>query len=159
MSAPSQKQAARFADAIRVLLRTFTVDETQFPPAEGRMKYNALDFQTLHYLSMTPGCTGAALARFLGVSPTTAQSVTDRLMKRGLLLRDANPLHGRAVALSLTPEGHAMQAAIERQDIANCQTMLATLPAAQRKMFVECLDRMTNSISVQATGNERGNAA
>jgi len=147
MSAPSEKQAARFADAIRVLLRTFTVDETRFPPAEGRMKYNALDFQTLHYLSLTPGCTGAALARFLGVSPTTAQSVIDRLVRRGLVSRDANPASGRAVALSLTAEGRDVQAAIERQDVANCQTMLASLPAAQRRTFVDQLDRITAAIA------------
>ncbi|CDO60254.1 AtsB [Candidatus Phaeomarinobacter ectocarpi] len=152
MSTASEKQAARFADAIRVLLRTFTVDETQFPPAEGRMKYNALDFQTLHFLSQTPGSTGAALARFLGVSPTTAQSVTDRLIKRGLLARDANPSSGRAISLSLTKQGEDMQAAIERQDIANCQTMLATLPASDRRHFVDQLDQITRAVGAGPDG-------
>ncbi|MEP3224349.1 MAG: MarR family winged helix-turn-helix transcriptional regulator [Parasphingorhabdus sp.] len=118
---------------IRVLLRIFTIDETRFPPAEGRIKYNAIDFQALYFIAENNDCSGAALAAFLGVPATTAQSVIERLISRGYVSRRSGT--GRAIALSLSKEGQTICAAIRRQDIANCGTMLAALPEDERSDF------------------------
>ncbi len=129
MSKPEEDLLA----GIRVLLRIFTVDETRFPPAEGRIKYNAIDFQALHFIAENSDCSGAALASFLGVPATTAQSVIERLIHRGYVARGSGT--GRAIALSLSKEGQGICAAIRRQDISNCGTMLNALPENERSDF------------------------
>ncbi|MEM6708642.1 MAG: MarR family winged helix-turn-helix transcriptional regulator [Pseudomonadota bacterium] len=131
---------------IRTILRTFTVDETRFPPAEGRIKYNSIDFQTLYFLEATPGCSNAELARHLGVRPTSAQSTCDRLIKRAFVRREPSDANLRAVALFLTEEGRSVVAAIKRQDLANCERMLAALPAGQRATFVTQITRIADSL-------------
>jgi DNA-binding MarR family transcriptional regulator len=132
--------------SIRSLLRAFTVDESRYPPAEGKIRYNGPEFQTLHFVGHHPNCSSAALAAFLGVSPTTAQSVIERLIKRGLILRQRSDEDKRAVALTLTQEGEAMRAAINRQDRHNCETMLAALPEAERSAFVMQMAQIARAI-------------
>ncbi len=141
--------AENLLDAIRTLLRAFTVDETRFPPAEGRIKYNPHDFQSLYFIAGHPGCRGADLAAFLGVAPTTAQSVIDRLIERRFVLRTENPDSRRAVALHLTDEGVEVTQAIRRQDIANCRAMLSALPKAERKRFAEQMTIIAEAIAAQ----------
>lgn len=141
------RAAEELLDGIRVLLRTFTVDESRFPPAEGRIKYNAVDFQTLHYLAGHPGCSNSALAGFLGLSATTTQSVCDRLINRGYVLRAASKTSARAVALSLTDDGESVVGAIRRQDLANCKGMLNALPAGERRRFVSAVSQIAHSLS------------
>lgn len=131
------KAAEDVVEGIRVILRTFTVDETRFPAAEGQIKYNAIDFQALHFIKQNAGCMGKELAHFLGVAPTTVQSVCDRLIKRGLVEKGVHRSSRRAVAYQLTPKGHEVSAAIYRQDLSNCDTMLSALPATARKAFAK----------------------
>jgi DNA-binding MarR family transcriptional regulator len=140
--------AQRMADVLRLLLRTFTIDESRFPPAEGQMRYSGADFQTLHFVGGNPGCAGLELASFLGVAPTTAQSIIDRLVKRGYIEKLRSAEDRRAVALSLTESGEALRAAIARQDRANCQQMLASLPATERGAFVAQLEQIAASLDL-----------
>ena len=132
----------RLADAIHVLLRVITVDETRHPSAEGRMRYNPLDFQTIARVRAEPGIRAADLARFLGVAPTTLQSAVDRLVRRGVIEKGAG---GRG--LGLTEEGEALAAAIRRQDVANMKTALDALPTARRAAMVEDLERIAAAVS------------
>ena len=76
------RNAQSLLQSVNTLLRIFTVDEQQYPSAEGRMRYNPLDFQTLRYLADYPDTSAADVARFLGVVPTTQQAVMDRLVKQ-----------------------------------------------------------------------------
>ena len=141
------RPATEMLDAIRTILRTFTIDEHRFPPAEGRIKYNPIDFQSLYFVGAQRGCSGAELAGFLGVAPTTAQSVCDRLIQRGLMERAPSETSRRAVSLLLTDEGDSVLAAIRRQDLANCETMLSALPREKRRDFVAQLQRIADSLS------------
>lgn len=134
-------------EGIGSLLRLFTVNETRFPPAEGRIKYNGLDFNALRFIEDNPGCKSKELADFIGIAPTTAQSTIDRLIKRGFVLRGPHKISKRAVGLTLTEEGAAVRAAIHRQDLSNMRAMLAVIPendraklAAQIKAISEALN-------------------
>jgi DNA-binding MarR family transcriptional regulator len=142
---PGTSLADAMADSIRILLRTFTIDERRFPAAAGQMRYNAVDFQTLHFVSAHPGCKSAELAAFLGLTPTTAQSVIDRLIKQDLIERGPHPTNKRAVSLALTTKGTGMCTAIIAQDRINCQTMLAALPTEVRPDFVEQLGQIARA--------------
>jgi DNA-binding MarR family transcriptional regulator len=142
MTFPKDQMADAMVENIRTLLRTFTIDERRFPAMDGQMRYNGPDFQTLHFVGRRPGCKSAELAAFLGVVPTTAQSVIERLIKRGLIARTPHATSKRAVALTLTREGEAARDAINAQDRANCQAILAALPAKARADFVAQLGQI-----------------
>ncbi|MEM1231422.1 MAG: MarR family winged helix-turn-helix transcriptional regulator [Pseudomonadota bacterium] len=142
--------AAVLLEGIRVILRTFTVDETRYPAAEGRIKYNGRDFAALHYIEHHPGCKGISLARHLGVAPTTAQSVCERLIRQGLISRSDSPESDRAVAYGLTAEGDEVTRAIRRQDLANCTRMLQALPAAQRSQFAAQVAAIAEALDSEA---------
>jgi DNA-binding MarR family transcriptional regulator len=131
-----------FAESIRVLLRAFTIDENRFPPAEGRMKYNAIDFQTIAFIARHKGCKALDVAQFLGIAPTTAQSAIDRLVAGGLVARERGETDRRVVELTLTADGRAVHAAIRRQDRANCALMLGALPESERMNFVTQLKQI-----------------
>ncbi len=141
------KDAEALADSIHTLLRVFTVNEKIFPPAEGQTKYNGIDFQTLGFLSTNPGCRARDLADYLGVAPTTVQSALDRLIKRGLVTRKPSPSSGRDVSLELTDDGRTLRAAIRRQDLSNCATMLSALPKSERARFIKSIQRVAASMA------------
>lgn len=141
------RAAEDLLEGIRVILRTFTIDETRYPAAEGRIKYNAIDFQALHFIELNPGCMGAELAQFLGVAPTTVQSVCDRLIQRGFLEKKDHKNSKRAVAYQLTDDGAEVANAIYRQDLANCETMLSALPARERRQFSAQIVKIAESLS------------
>jgi DNA-binding MarR family transcriptional regulator len=142
------QSAEDLLDGIRTLLRAFTVDESRFPPAEGRVKYNAADFQALHFLSQNVGGTSSQLARFLGVAPTTAMSVCERLIKRGFVKRERHSSDQRAVSLTLTSKGKSIVEAIRRQDLSNCELMLSKLPARDRARFASQLLAIATALAV-----------
>jgi DNA-binding MarR family transcriptional regulator len=133
--------------ALRILLRAFLLDETRFPPAEGRARYNTLDFQTLAHVAAHPGQSAASLAAHLSVSPTTAQSAIERLVRRGLLTREPSAWSRRAVALKLTDEGRDLTEAIGRQDRSNVRVMLDALEPERRAAFVADIVRIAHKIA------------
>src|SRR5262245_18273975 len=52
-----------------------------------------------------PGASLTDVATHLGVTPATASVLVDRLVRRGLLHRDAHPRERRRISLSLTRDG------------------------------------------------------
>jgi len=146
------KPAEDLLEGIRVLMRAFTIDESKFPPAEGRIKYNTIDFQTLYFIENNPDCLGSELAIHLGISPTTAQSTCDRLVKRGFVDRKRHQTDRRARSLSLTPEGKSVAAAIKRQDLANCEAMLRKLPSEQQATFASQVRTIAGEIAEPNNG-------
>lgn len=139
-------QEARLLRSISTLLQLFTVNEQRFPSAEGRMRYNPLDFQTLRLLAQSPGTSAADVARFLGVAPTTLQAVMDRLVRAGLVSRTTHPDSARAKAHVLTEEGNDLVAAILRQDLANMKTMLGCLDRGEREQIVSLIEKIVTGL-------------
>lgn len=138
--------AAKLVASVRILLRTFTINETAFPPAEGKLKHNAHDFQTILFLANHPNSKANRVADFLGVVPTTAQSVIERLIRRGIVVRKRGDSSREGVSLSLTTQGQVLCEAIDRQDLTNCERMLRALPASERAGFVKNLQLIAESI-------------
>jgi DNA-binding MarR family transcriptional regulator len=139
-------EADLLAEKLRILLRAFTINESRFPAAEGKMRYSGLDFQTIHFVQENPDCNALSLAQFLGVSATTTQSVIDRLVRKGILERKKSEVDGRAVALRLTVEGNAVSDAIKRQDQANCSTMLASITPTEGNELMNALTKIVNKL-------------
>jgi DNA-binding MarR family transcriptional regulator len=142
----SEKLNERLLESVGFLLNLFVVNEQQFPSAEGRVRYNPIDFQTLRYIENNPGCRGADIARTLGVAPTTLQSALDRLIKKGWVKRYNHPTSKRAKAHALTEDGAELRAAIHRQDLANMDVMLSALSPEEQKFAVQVLGKIAANL-------------
>jgi DNA-binding MarR family transcriptional regulator len=70
--------------------------DTELTPAQMRM----LALARAH-----PGCNLSALAGWMGVHPSNATRVCDRLVRQGLMQRIEDPTDRRHVQLGLTPAG------------------------------------------------------
>jgi len=136
----------RLLQCVGGLLQLFIVSEERFPSAEGRMRYNPLDFQTLRYIDANPESQGADIARALGIAPTTQQSVLDRLIRKGLIVRSHHPTNRKARLHSLTPSGTDLRQAIHRQDMTNMKTMLATLDQNEQAEIIKLLEKVVLSL-------------
>lgn len=142
----TESNQTRLLRSISILMGLFLVDENRFPSAEGRMKYNPLDFQTLRYLETYPKSRGAEIARALNVAPTTQQSVLDRLIKRGFVERLRHESNKRARVHQLTSEGQEVRDAIYRQDIENMKTVLSTLNPDEQEVMLRLLEKVVSGL-------------
>ena len=142
-----KSQPERLLESVGVLLQVFTVNEERFPSAEGRIRYNPIDFQALRFIHAQPGARGIDVADALSVAPTTLQSSIDRLIRSSLVERQDHPTSKRSKAYFLTPEGEDVREAIHRQDISNMQTVLDALTKPEQKTVIALLEKVAVQLS------------
>jgi DNA-binding MarR family transcriptional regulator len=147
MKQPDAAQTESLHDSVCTLLRILTVAETEFAPADGKMKYSGLDFQSIGFIGRNAGCMASELAQFLDVAPTTATSTVDRLVKRGLVNRERPEDNRRAVALSLTASGLQMFEVMVNHDMRNMQLMLGALRDSERAPFVSAMAKIAKTFT------------
>lgn len=133
--------------SVETILRILLVSEQRFLTAGGRVRYNPLDFQTLRFIELHPGCRGADIAKHNEVAPTTQQSALDRLIRRGLVRREDHAEDRGAKAHFLTDDGQSLRAAIRTQDLANMTAMLAALTPEERAVVVPALARVAERLA------------
>jgi DNA-binding MarR family transcriptional regulator len=84
----------------------------------------------------------AELASYLGLERSSVSGLIDRAEKRGLVRRAASADDGRAVRISLTPEGHRLAAAGAAEMAALLAPLTAKLPAIDQKRLGALLARL-----------------
>ena len=132
--------------AVGDLLRIFLINERVFPSAEGQIPYSPHVFKAVGLLANHPRARASDLQDHLGLAPTTASSLIKRLVAKGWVTRAPHPEDGRAVALSLTPAGQELHAAIFRQDIANMELLLSPFDEEEREVFISMVERAAESV-------------
>lgn len=128
--------ARSLQDSILTIVRIQKIMERSVPTAHGELKLAPPDMQTLRFIASNPGCMSVAVAHHLGVVPTTATSVVDRLVKRGFVDRVRPEANRRSVALRLTDTGRHAFERIDAEELASSKAMLAVLPGEEREAFV-----------------------
>jgi DNA-binding MarR family transcriptional regulator len=78
------------------------------------------------------GVSQRRLASELGLSAATVSLRVERLVRRGLADREADPQDGRGTLISLTDRGREMFEACAPEHLANAQELLAGLAEAER---------------------------
>lgn len=97
-------------------------------------------YRTLVVLTYGGPSRLADLATTLGVSPSTATRMCDRLVRKGLITRSRDDLDRREVNLSVTTAGRdAVGAVIERRR-AEVRDMLRSIPSDARTQLVRSLN-------------------
>jgi DNA-binding MarR family transcriptional regulator len=89
--------------------------------------------------------TMAELATYLGLERSSVSGLIDRAVRRGLVRRDPSSDDGRAVRLSLTPDGRHL-ASLGADEVATLiAPMTAGLTPADQKRLGILLDRMLHT--------------
>jgi DNA-binding MarR family transcriptional regulator len=101
-----------------------------------------LEYGTLLCLEIEPGIDQRRLAEAMGVDPSNASLIVDRLHSKGLIERRVNGEDRRARELYLTPKGKALWQRLRPKTSAANERVLAPLAPAQRELFLDLLIRL-----------------
>ncbi|SFQ61300.1 DNA-binding transcriptional regulator, MarR family [Roseivivax halotolerans] len=133
--------------AVATLMRALKIAETKLRIAHNEFSFTPAEIQTLRFVSGKDGCKLSELGEYLGIVPTTASSLVDRLVERGLLRRDRPDTNRRAVALHLTVDGRDTFGRLEAEERATMQIMLDALDPEERADFVRKMTRIADHVS------------
>jgi DNA-binding MarR family transcriptional regulator len=87
----------------------------------------------------------AALAEAVAVSSPTASRMCERLVKKGLVTRRADPRDRRQVRIALSPAGRRLVDAVTARRRAEIEELVASIPAASRGEVVAALRHLTET--------------
>jgi DNA-binding MarR family transcriptional regulator len=115
------------------------------------------DLTTVQYAALTtigthPGIDQATLAGLIAYDRTTITGVVDRLVQKGLAVRQTSSRDRRARALQITAEGRRILRGIEPAVVAAQRIMLRGLTAVEAEEFLRLLRKAI------AAGNELSRA-
>ncbi|MEU9025543.1 MarR family transcriptional regulator [Actinomadura sp. NPDC048394] len=96
-------------------------------------------FRLLVVLSTQGPAKLVTLAGLLGVNPSTALRMVDRLAAAGLVDRQASPASGREVRIQLTAAGRGIVDDVTARRRADIAGVVARMPPAQRRALVAAL--------------------
>jgi DNA-binding MarR family transcriptional regulator len=132
----------RLQHAITAIMRALKVAELALQKSSGKLKLGPSDIHALQFIAANPGAMSGTLAHSLGIVPTTATSVVDRLVRRGFVQRDRRETNRRAVALTLTPAGQAVVTRLADEERAASAAMLAALAPDEHETIVGAMERV-----------------
>jgi len=98
-------------------------------------------YRTLIVLASRGPQNLAGLADSVGVTPATATRMCDRLVKKELVARTAEPDDRRHVHLSLTKKGLALVAAVTKRRRREIETVVNEISPSERAVLVQALNR------------------
>jgi DNA-binding MarR family transcriptional regulator len=110
--APLSRHDYEVLARFRFLLRTFLTFSQVAARKVGLTPQQHQALLAIHGMPDAAGCSVGDLARFLGVRPNSAVGLANRLVKAGLLRREADPQDGRRVTLTLTVRAARLLAAL-----------------------------------------------
>lgn len=84
----------------------------------------------LRLVSRSPGMSAGELARIVRLHPSTITGIVQRLVERGLLVRDTDPTDSRRVRLRVRTQARPLTRQVEGTVEAAVQRTLSGLPAA-----------------------------
>lgn len=123
-TAPADELAVRLMEAIRALVRRFSLAERADVACCGMTVAQAA---TLEALAGSDGLRLGELGRRLGIAPSTLSRNLDRLEDRGFVVRGPDPNDRRALRASLTGAGRNAAASVKSQEIEFTRTILENL--------------------------------
>ena len=100
-------------------------------------------YRTLVVLTCAGAHRLADLAESLGVSPSTATRMCDRLVRKGLITRTRDVVDRREVNLSVTNAGRKVVADVIERRRVDAGNLLTAIPVAARPSLVEALGLLT----------------
>lgn len=107
-------------------------------------------WRVLGQIAMHEGITQVQIATATEIDPMTVSGVLDRLDKRGLIDRYADPTDSRAKLARLTAEGEALYATAKKVGLAMYESALEGVTEDEREAVISVLSRMRINLSGQS---------
>ena len=104
-----------------------------------------LEYGTLLCIEIEPGIDQRRLAEAMGIDPSNASLIVDRLQSLELIERRVNGADRRARELYLTPKGKKLWRRIRPRTTAANACVLAPLAPAERELFLDLLIRIIDA--------------
>jgi len=137
-----------------ISIQTFASDMQQLLPtflgAMLRRERNAISqgiitlpqFLGLSFLRKNPGSPVKALADMLGLKPSSASGLIDRMEQNGLMRREHSKTDRRVVLLTLKAKGERMVDEIMKQKQQSVAELFAPLTAEERTVFLKLMEKV-----------------
>jgi len=107
-------------------------------------------WRALAHVTAYEGITQKALADAVDTDPMTISGILDRLEKRGLIERYADPTDSRAKLARVTPEGIEVVQSVRKIGLAMYEAALEGVPPADREIVIKVLSTMRANLIGQA---------
>jgi DNA-binding MarR family transcriptional regulator len=98
-----------------------------------------LEYGSLLYIELEPGIDQRRLAEAMGIDPSNASLIVDRLYSTGLIERRVNGDDRRVRQLYLTPKGKALWRRLRPKTSTANERVLEPLTPDQRELFLDLL--------------------
>ncbi len=138
----SPEQARRLLEGIRALVRRFSVAERADISCCGMTVAQAATLEALEDSSLRL----SELGQRLGITPSTLTRNLARLEERGLVIRETDPVDGRAQRAILSSAGRAAADGVRRQEEAFAGSVLNHLPTETVTDTLTALDQLLTAI-------------
>lgn len=112
-----------------------------------RFKLSVQEYTTLSVLRRRPGLSNAQLARRALVTPQSMIEILAKLERRGLVVRDVDPNHGRIRRADLTDAGRTLLGAADPQIAAIQDEMLAWVAPSERVATLRAMRSAMHALS------------
>ena len=111
-------------------------------------------WRVLAQVALNQGITQVALATATDSDPMTVSSVLERLEKRGLIDRYADPTDSRAKLARLTAEGERIFTTARTVGFAMYEAALEGITPEERQTVISALTKMRDNLAGQAAESE-----
>jgi DNA-binding MarR family transcriptional regulator len=138
----SGEQARRLMESIRALVRRFSLAERADISCCGMTVAQAATLEALEDSSLRL----SELGQRLGITPSTLTRNLARLEERGLVVRETDPIDGRAQRVLLSPAGRTAADEVRRQEEAFAGSVLNHLPTESVTDTLTALDQLLTAI-------------
>jgi len=140
---PSATGAPPLARVAGALARRFQqVCATMIADALAGEEVVQLEYGSLVCLEIEPGIDQRRLAAAMGIDPSHASLIVDRLHAKGLIERRINGADRRARELYLTPKGRKLWRRLRPKTSVANERVLGPLSPAERELFIDFLIRV-----------------
>ncbi|MBA8952739.1 MarR family winged helix-turn-helix transcriptional regulator [Actinomadura namibiensis] len=106
-------------------------------------------YVAMYALSITPGISGARLARYCAVTPQSMTTVLKTLEARGLVERRPSPDHSQVLITRLTPAGQELLARADEAAVAVERRLADAYSPDELERLHELLDRAIKVLTDQ----------
>lgn len=133
--------AERLFDSMQTLIRGLKVAEANGVEAAS-CRLSPPDLQALMLIGARERCIVSDVAAGLNISPTTASSLVDRLVRNGYVERYRSEDDRRIVRLELSAEGARIREESMTMQLHHCRRMLDELSAGEAEIFLRLMDKI-----------------
>ncbi|PSJ36514.1 bifunctional helix-turn-helix transcriptional regulator/GNAT family N-acetyltransferase [Allosphingosinicella deserti] len=135
----------RDIEAIRAFNRIYTERLGLLRPKLDRSPFSLSEARLLYELAQGDTVTAAELSRTLGLDPAQISRTLKRFAGQGLIETTPHPGHGKRRVLSLTQQGQAAFAALERNTRATIGGLVDSLPAFRARRLVAAAEAIASA--------------